>query len=76
MNYYEEKKSERRNRRTAIFLTTAIYFILFTGVFFTARPELLPEVVKEWLNIDSSINQEEIKKELPSNQTNKKKERA
>ena len=76
MNYYEEKKSERTNRRTAILLTATIYFLLFTGIVFSNHPELLPEVVKEWLNIESSKNQEEIKKDLPSEQANKKKEKA
>jgi len=76
MNYYEESKSERINRRTAILLTTAIYFILFSGIVFANHPELLPEVVKEWLNIDDSENQEEIKKDLQLKQKNKKKERA
>ncbi len=76
MNYYEESKSERVNRRIAILLTTAIYFILFSGIVLINHPELLPEVVKEWLNIEGSENQKEIKKDLQLKQKNKKKERA
>ena len=70
MKYYEEKRSERVNRRTAMFLTAAIYFIIFTGIFFTNQPQLLPENVKEWLNIESEKDQNEIKKEVPSKKKN------
>ncbi len=72
MRNYRERKSESIIRRSAFWLTAAIYFILFTGIIFTSRPELLPEVVKEWLNIENSNNKEEIKKELPLKETNKK----
>jgi hypothetical protein len=72
MRNYRERKSERIIRRTAFSLTVVIYFILFTGIVFTNRPELLPEVVKEWLNIESPGNQKEIKKDLPLKGSNKK----
>ena len=58
MKYYEESKSERINHRTAVFLTAAIYIILFTGIIFGNNPDLLPDTVKEWLKIEKS---EEIK---------------
>ncbi len=71
MNYYEESKSERVNQRAAILLTAAIYFILFSGIVFANQPELLPEFVKEWLNIENSENKEEFKKDLQAEQKNK-----
>ena len=76
MRYYEEEKTERRNRRTAIMLTVAIYFLFFTGVVFASHPHLLPEIVKEWLKIESADGQENIKKELPVQQQVTKKEKA
>ena len=65
MRNYEESKSERVNRVTAIFLTAAIYFVLFTGLFFANHPEQLPDTVKEWLKIENPENQMDQKKELP-----------
>ena len=62
-------------RRTAWLLTAAIYFIVISGVVFANRPDLLPETVKEWLNIESAEDDKEIKKDLPLDKT-KKKERA
>ena len=72
MKYYEESKSERVNRRTAIFLTAAIYFILFTGVIFGNQPELLPDFVKEWLKIEGVEKDTEIKEEVPVKKKNDK----
>ena len=74
MRNYEESKSARRHRITAIFLTAAIYFILFTGITIANHPELLPDVIKEWLNIESPNNEKEIKEDLPLKE--EKKDRA
>ncbi len=75
MKYNEETKSERIIKRTALMLTVAIYFLIFSGIVFANRPDLLPETVKEWLNIEELKKQEEIKKETPA-RAHKKKKRA
>lgn len=76
MRYYEESKTERKNHQTALVLTISIFFLLFTGVIFAGQPELLPQFVKEWLNIENPANQENIMKEIPAQQNVKKKDKA
>lgn len=76
MRYYDDSKSERKNHRIAVLVTIAIYFLVFTGIVFASQPELLPDFVKEWLEIESSEGQENIKQELPAEQSSKKDEKA